>query len=57
MGGGGNFQNFNKLGGANKLKWAEKIENSVIDPPYNQRGESTKTETNQAPMRELNQYT
>ena len=34
MGGVGNFQNFIKLGGgANKLKWAEKIENSVIDPP------------------------
>ena len=29
----GNFQNFSKLGGANKLKWVEKIENSVIDPP------------------------
>ena len=24
MGGGGKFQNFSKLGGANKLKWAEK---------------------------------
>ena len=24
MGGGGNFQNFGKLGGANKLKWTEK---------------------------------
>ena len=35
MGGGGNFQNFSKLGGANNLKWAEKIENSVIGPPYN----------------------
>ena len=33
MGGGGSFQNFSKLGGANKLKWTEKIENLVIDPP------------------------
>ena len=33
MGGVGNFQNFTKLGGANKLKWEEKIENSVMDPP------------------------
>ena len=34
MGGGGNFHNFSKLGGgASKLKWAEKIENSVMDPP------------------------
>ena len=34
MGGGGNFRNFGKLGGgANKLKWTEKIENLVIDPP------------------------
>ena len=32
MGGGENFQNFGKYGGANKLKWTEKIENSVIDP-------------------------
>ena len=30
---GGNFPNFSKLCGANKLKLAEKIENSVIDPP------------------------
>ena len=32
MGGDGNFQNFNKLWGASKLKWAEKNKNSVIDP-------------------------
>ena len=36
MAGYGNFQNFSKLGGGlgvtNKLKWAEKIENSLIDP-------------------------
>ena len=39
MGGGGNFPNFSKFGGADKLKWAEKIENSVIDPLPLQRGE------------------
>ena len=35
MGGVGNFQNLSKLGrgGANKLKWVKKIENSVIDLP------------------------
>ena len=32
MGGVGNFQNFSKLGGVNKLKLVEKIENLVIDP-------------------------
>ena len=32
MEGGGNFQNFSKLEGANKMKWTEKIENLVIDP-------------------------
>ena len=35
MGRGGNFQNLGKFGGggANELKWPEKIENFVIDPP------------------------
>ena len=33
MGGVRNFQNFSKLGGAIRLKWVKKIENSVIDPP------------------------
>ena len=32
-GGVGNFRNFSKLGGANRLKWVEKKLNSVIDPP------------------------
>ena len=31
------------MGGANILKWVEKIKNSVIDPPYNYRRESTWT--------------
>ena len=29
------FQNFSKLEGANKLKWVEKIESSVINPSTN----------------------
>ena len=33
MGEVGYFQNFSKLGDANKLRWVEKIENSVIDLP------------------------
>ena len=33
MGGNGTFQNFSNFGdGANQLKWAEKIDNSVMDP-------------------------
>ena len=38
---GGNFQTFSKLGGggANKLKWAGKIENLVMNPPTIERGE------------------
>ena len=35
---GRNFQNFGKLGSANKLKWTEKIENLVIDPPLQLEG-------------------
>ena len=38
LGGVGNLQSFSKLGGANKLKWVEKIENSVIDPPTSRDG-------------------
>ena len=38
MGGGGNFRNFSKFGVANKLKWTEKIENSVIHPPTIRQG-------------------
>ena len=40
MGGGGNFQNYSKLGDANKLKWA--VENRKFGnwPPYNLKGES-----------------
>ena len=38
MGGNGNFQNISKWGVANKLKWTEKIENSVIDPLQLARG-------------------
>ena len=39
MGGVGNFKNFIKMGGANKLKWGGGIENSVIDPLQLERGE------------------
>ena len=38
----GGDENFTKMGvrvGANKLKWREKIENSVIDPLQLERGE------------------
>ena len=38
MGGGRNFENFSKLGGANELKWVEKIENLGIDPLQLKRG-------------------
>ena len=33
MGGGGNFKNFSKLGGANELEWAEKNQKFVIGHP------------------------
>ena len=40
MGGVGNFQNFIKLGGANKLKWAEKNQKIGNWPPLQlERGE------------------
>ena len=35
MGGVGNFQNFDKVEGANKLKWAEKNRKFGNRPPYN----------------------
>ena len=38
MGEVGIFQNFIELGDGNKLKWAEKIENSIIDPPTIREG-------------------
>ena len=37
MGGVGNFPNFGKLGGSNRLKWL-KIGNSVIEPPISRDG-------------------
>ena len=40
MGGGGNLKILVNCGGANRLKWAQKIENSVIDPPTIREGES-----------------
>ena len=39
MGGGGNFKISVIWGSANKLKWAEKIDNSVMDPLQLEREE------------------